>query len=79
MMTMKYLLEISSHLTSILCPGTMIDSRDQEMEIEEYIGKNMMDYIANTDKDEIIIRNDELSLDLDITKDARTYDEVMFG
>lgn len=59
--------------------GTYADSRDQEMEIEEYIGKTMMDYIANTDKDEIFIRNDELSLDLDITKDARTYDEVMFG
>ena len=32
-----------------------------------------------TDKDEIFIRKDELSLDLDITKDARTYDEVRFG
>lgn len=59
--------------------GTYADSRDSEMEIEEYIGKKMMDYVKNTDKDEIFIRNDELYLDIDITKDSRTYDEVMFG
>lgn len=59
--------------------GTYADTRDTEMEIEDYIGKKMMDYVANTDKDEIFIRNDELGLDIDITKDSRTYDEVMFG
>lgn len=59
--------------------GTYADSRDTEMEIEEYIGKNMMDYVAHTDKDEVFIRNEELGLDIDITKDTRTYDEVMFG
>ena len=59
--------------------GTYADSRDAEMEIEDYIGKKMMDYVANTDKDEVFIRNDELALDIDITKDNRTYDEVMFG
>lgn len=59
--------------------GTYADTRDTEMEIEDYIGKKMMDYVANTDKDEIFIRNDELALDIDITKDSRTYDEVMFG
>lgn len=59
--------------------GTYADSRDTEMEIEEYIGKKMMDYVSHTDKDEIFIRNEELGLDIDITKDTRTYDEVMFG
>lgn len=59
--------------------GTYADTRDTEMEIEDYIGKKMMDYVANTDKDEVFIRNDELGLDIDITKDSRTYDEVMFG
>lgn len=59
--------------------GTYADSMDTEMEIEEYIGRNMMDYVANTDKDEVYIRNDELCLDIDIRKDVRTYDEVMFG
>lgn len=59
--------------------GTYADSRDTEMEIEEYIGKKMMDYVANTDKDEVFIRNEDLGLDIDITKDTRTYDEVMFG
>lgn len=59
--------------------GTYADTRDAEMEIEDYIGKKMMDYVANTDKDEVFIRNDELGLDIDITKDSRTYDEVMFG
>ena len=39
----------------------------------------MMDYVENTEKDEIFIRNDELNIDVDIRKDTRTYDEVMFG
>ena len=34
---------------------------------------------SNTDKDEVFIRNEDLGLDIDITKDTRTYDEVMFG
>ena len=59
--------------------GTYADSRDAEMEIEEYIGKNMMDYVSHTDKDEVFIRNEELGIDVDIIKDTRTYDEVMFG
>ena len=59
--------------------GTYADSRDAEMEIEDYIGRKMMDYVENTDKDEIFIRNDELCIDLDIRKDTKTYDEVMFG
>ncbi len=59
--------------------GTYADSRDAEMEIEEYIGKDMMDYVSHTDKDEVFIRNEELGIDVDIIKDTRTYDEVMFG
>lgn len=59
--------------------GTYADSRDTEMEIEDYIGKKMMDYVENTEKDEVFIRNDELNIDVDIRKDTRTYDEVMFG
>ena len=37
--------------------GTYADSMDHEMEIEEYIGKKMMDYVTNTEKDEVFIRN----------------------
>lgn len=59
--------------------GTYADSRDAEMEIEDYIGRKMMDYVENTEKDEVFIRNDELNIDVDIRKDTRTYDEVMFG
>ena len=59
--------------------GTYADARDSEMEIEDYIGKKMMEYVASSDKDEIFIRNEELELDIDITKDNRTYDDVMFG
>lgn len=59
--------------------GTYADSRDTEMEIEDYIGRKMMDYVENTEKDEVFIRNDELNIDVDIRKDTRTYDEVMFG
>ena len=59
--------------------GTYADKLDAEMEIEDYIGKKMMDYVSNSDKDEIFIRNEELYIDIDITKDPRTYDEVMFG
>lgn len=59
--------------------GTYADRYDKELEIEEYIGRKMMDYAINSDQDEIFIRNEELLLDIDITKDARTYDEVMFG
>ena len=59
--------------------GTYADSRDAEMEIEDYIGRKMMDYVENTDKDEVFIRNEELCIDVDIRKDTRTYDEVMFG
>lgn len=59
--------------------GTYADFRDTEIEIEEYIGKKMMDYVASSNKDEIFIRNEDLELDIDIVKDNRTYDEVMFG
>jgi len=59
--------------------GTYADTHGSEMEIEEYIGKAMMDYVEHTEKDEIFIRNDELGIDIDITKSDRTYDEIMFG
>ena len=59
--------------------GTYADTHGREMEIEEYIGRKMMEYIEKSKDDEIFIRNDELELDFDIVKDARTYDEVMFG
>lgn len=59
--------------------GTYADTHGREMEIEEYIGRKMMEYIENSKDDEIFIRNDALELDFDIVKDARTYDEVMFG
>lgn len=59
--------------------GTYADTRGTEMEIEDYIGRKMMDYVEKSKDDEIFIRNDELELDIDIVKDARTYDEVMFG
>ena len=59
--------------------GTYADTHGVEHEVEDYIGKKMMDYVENTKSDEIFIRNDELQIDLDIVKDARTYDEVMFG
>ena len=59
--------------------GTYADSHGVEHEVEDYIGRKMMEYVEKTDKDEVFIRNDELQIDLDIVKDARTYDEVMFG
>ncbi len=59
--------------------GTYATPHGDEMEIEEYIGKDLMNYIDTTEKDEVFIRNEELQLDFDIVKDARTYDEVMFG
>ena len=59
--------------------GTYADQRGTEIEIEDYIGTNLMGYVEETDKEEIFIRNEELGVDIDICKDARTYDEIMFG
>ena len=59
--------------------GTYADPHGKEMEIEDYIGVNMMGYIEETDKEEVFIRNEELGVDIGIVKDARTYDEIMFG
>lgn len=59
--------------------GTYADSQGREMEIEDYIGANLMGYVEETDKDEIFIRNEELGVDIDIVKDVRTYDDIMFG
>lgn len=59
--------------------GTYAEPHGTEMEVEDYIGTNLMDYVENTDKDEIFIRNDDLEIDIDIVKDARSYDEIMFG
>lgn len=59
--------------------GTYADSHGTEMEIEDYIGSALMGYIEETDKEELFIRNEELGVDIDIVKDARTYDEIMFG
>lgn len=59
--------------------GTYADQHGTEHEVEDYIGRAMMEYVEKTNKDEIVVRNDELQLDIDIVKDARTYDEVMFG
>ena len=59
--------------------GTYADPHGKEMEIEDYIGVNMMGYVEETDKEEVFIRNEELGVDIDIVKDARTYDEIMFG
>lgn len=59
--------------------GTYADQHGTEVEVEDYIGTDMMGYIEETSKDEIFIRNEELELDVDIIKDNRTYDDVMFG
>jgi len=59
--------------------GTYADSHGTEMEVEDYIGKDLMDYVEKTEKDEIFIRNEPLEIDIDIVKQAMTYDEVMFG
>lgn len=71
--------DYSRVMVTYYADGTYADARDAEMEIEDYIGKKMMEYVANSDKDEIFIRNEELELDIDIVKDNRTYDDVMFG
>ena len=59
--------------------GTYADTHGTEMEIEDYIGTEMMNRIETSDEDELFIRNDALQLDIDIVKDSRTYDEIMFG
>ena len=59
--------------------GTYADQHGTEVEIEDYIGSEMMGYIEETSKEEVFIRNEELELDVDIIKDSSTYDEVMFG
>ena len=59
--------------------GTYAEPHGKEIEVIDYIGENLMGYVEETDKDEIFIRNEELELDIDIVKDARTYDEIMFG
>ena len=59
--------------------GTYADQHGTEMEVEDYIGADMMGYIEETSKDEVFIRNEQLELDVDIIKDNRTYDEIMFG
>lgn len=56
--------------------GTYADMQGRQMEIEEYIGTNLMGYVEETDKEEIFIRNEDLGIDIDICKDARSYDEL---
>ena len=58
--------------------GTYADPHGRELEIEEYIGSDLMGYVEETDKEELFIRNEELGVDIDIVKDARTYDDIMF-
>lgn len=56
--------------------GTYADMQGRQMEIEEYIGTNLMGYVEETDKEEIFIRNEDLGIDIDICKDARSYEEL---
>ena len=56
--------------------GTYADMQGRQIEIEEYIGTNLMGYVEETDKDEVFIRNEDLGIDIDICKDDRSYEEL---
>ena len=56
--------------------GKYADMHGRQIEIEEYIGTNLMGYVEETDKDEVFIRNEDLGIDIDICKDDRSYEEL---
>ena len=59
--------------------NVLADGWGKIMDIEETIGEDSLDHFGEYADDVLYVRNDELEIDYEITRDPRTYDEVYYS
>lgn len=56
--------------------GVYSDYNLNAVEVDEIIGTRLMDEFESSEADEVCVRNDAINVDICITRDFRSYDEV---
>lgn len=57
--------------------GVFADDINNEVDVDDFIGTKLHDYIESHDMDEMYVRNYKIGMDVEIVKDARTYEESL--